>query len=596
VARARDRAVTRGRHRDEGGGGDKEGVRSEGSAPLHDVPSPDVSGSAAGDRHKWWVFVAVSFGIFMVLMDSTIVNIAVPTLMTDLHTTVVGVSWVLNAYNLALAVLFLAMGRFADRYGQKVVFLLGLAVFTALSLASGLSPSVSWMIGFRVAQAVGGAAMLPVSLAILLTVFPRRQHGFATALWGAVGGVAAALGPTLGGLIVEYVSWRWIFFVNVPIGLVGLLLGLRVLSERRTAGGAVGTDVAGIVLSAAGLFALTLALIQGGAWGWTSLLIISLFVGASLALAVFLVWELRSSSPLLNPRLFRVRPFAAADLAILAIGVSTTGSVFLLVIHLVTVAGFSELKAGMLLTPMSATGLVVGPFVGRLIDRVGPRWLAAIGAVFFAIGFFSLAGLRVHPGAASIIWPLIVIGFGIGFTFPSLFSSGMSSLPPQTGGVGSGTLTTARQLGFVLGVAILVALFSHTVTTHLVTARRQASAIVASSRLPAATRSRMLGRLHRAGAADLRGGGLGAGQLTARLGRQPVHARSGAPRLRSHVRAIFLRQLDQAFRLPFYAAAGAALAAVVPGLLTGTKLGEERHKALAILEEAQRPEEEEGAA
>ncbi|MEI6449510.1 MAG: MFS transporter [Actinomycetes bacterium] len=242
---------------------------------------------------KWLVLITVSLGLFMALLDATIVNIAVPAIMADMGAGVARVSWILNAYNLGLLVLILAIGRFSDRLGQKRVFLFGLVVFTGFSLACGLSPSIGWLIAFRVGQSVGAAALIPVSLSILLGAFPQRQHGLATGAWGGIGAVAAAAGPTLGGLLTQYANWNWIFFVNVPIGLAAIFLVLAFVPEHRRATSG-GFDPVGVGVSAAGFFVLTLALIQGNDWGWTSTAVISLLISAAVLLGAWVIWELRA--------------------------------------------------------------------------------------------------------------------------------------------------------------------------------------------------------------------------------------------------------------------------------------------------------------
>ena len=270
-------------------------------------PSVPAAGLDQGHPRKWLILWVVALGMFMALLDSTIVNIAIPAIVTDLKTNISVVSWVLNAYNIGLAVFFLTFGRLADRYGQRLIFLLGIVLFGGFSLACGLAPGISWLIVFRVGQSLGAAAMVPVSLTILMSVFPRHQHGMATALWGVMGSVAAAVGPTLGGVLVQYASWHWIFFVNVPIAVITLAGTLWLIPERKQAEGEAGVDLPGIILSGAAFFALTLGLIQGNDWGWSSWRVVTLLVAAAVLLAGFGFWEAKARSPMLNLRLFRIR-------------------------------------------------------------------------------------------------------------------------------------------------------------------------------------------------------------------------------------------------------------------------------------------------
>ena len=535
---------------------------------------------ADGDPRKWWILAAVSLGMFMALLDATVVNIAVPAILTDLDTTITKVSWVLNAYNLGMASLFLSFGRLADRIGQKRVFVAGLVLFTFFSLACGLSPSIAWLIAFRIGQAIGGAAMAPISLAILLGAFPRRQHGMAVGLWGALGTVAAALGPTRGGLLVQYAAWHWIFFINVPIGVIAFGMALALIPERRRAVGEGGFDLPAVLLSAGGLFCLTLALIQGNDWGWTSGGIILLFAIAAVAYPLFLLWEWRARSPMFDLRLLRIRSFLAANTAMLFIGTAMGGALFLLVIYLVSVLGYSELKAAVAITPMPLTGLFVAPNVGRLVDRIGPRIPAALGTAFFAVGMYLLSRLGATSTVWDATWRVVLLGFGVGFAMPTLSAAAMGSLPDEAGGVGSGALATFRQMGFVLGVAILVSIFSHTIATKVTDATREAVSYVnTQTQIQAPARAQIVAWLEKNGAAATAGGGNPATRLKnplANAPQAPAGSRMAAEQraLGQAIGSIYKIQVAGAFRWPYYAAAIAALLAIVPALLTGRRLGE----------------------
>jgi len=531
---------------------------------------------------RWWILAAVSLGMFMALLDVTIVNIAVPAIISDLDTTVTHVSWVLNAYGLVLAVLFLSMGVLADKYGQKRIFLFGVATFTLFSLLCGIAPNIYWLIAFRAGQGVGGAAMAPISLAILLGVFPREQQGMAVGLWGALGTVAAAVGPSLGGLLVTYASWHWIFLVNVPIGVVALLLAYSVVPEVRhpEKAGQEGLDVAGIVLAAFGLFCLTLALIQGNSWGWGSAAIIALFVMAFASYPLFVWWELRTRHPMFDFKLLRIRSFTAANMAMLFMGMAMGGTFLMVVIFLVNVLGYSELRAALALTVMPLVALIVAPNSGRLVDRIGPRIPGAVGAAAFAVGLILLAQLNGTSSLLDVMWRVVFLGIGIGFAMPSMSSASVSSLPPQSRGVGSGSLNTLRQVGFVLGVAILVSIFSHTVATNAAKATRQSVALVATQQqIPAPARQQIsaaiVGNAKRMQAA----GGEGGARLKNPLAGAP-QAAPGSPEAQSRqmlsvkIGAIYRENIANSFSWPFYAAAVAALLAIVPALLTGTRLGQ----------------------
>ncbi len=539
-----------------------------------------------GHPHKWLILSAVSLGMFMALLDATIVNIAIPAIITDLHTTLTKVSWVLNAYNLAMVAFFLSMGRIADRYGQKRVFLGGIIVFTLFSLLCGFSPNIYWLIVFRVGQAVGGAAMAPISLSILMGAFPKRQHGQAVALWGALGTVAAAIGPTLGGLLVTYVSWKWIFFVNVPIGVGALIFALAVVPEVRRAEGGQGIDLVGILLAAGGLFCFTLGLIQGNDWGWTSARIVALLVVAVATFPVFYWWETRRQDPMFDFRLMRIRSFAAANTAQAGIGTAMGGAMLLLVIFMVTVMGYSELRAALVLTFMPATAMVVAPGVGRLIDRRGPRYPAAFGAGCFAVGLFLLAQMGASAHWYDIAWRVVILGAGIGSAMPTLAAASMGSLPPEAGGVGSGALATLRQMGFVLGVAISVSIFAHTIAANVTSATRQATDLVAAqTQITPQTKAQIISSLKTNAAAAQHGGSNPAAHLQDPVGQLPPpppgtppavaqQIRAGQAKLAAEIGSIYKSTIVKAFDWPFYAGALAALLTIFPALLTGRRLGE----------------------
>jgi EmrB/QacA subfamily drug resistance transporter len=549
------------------------------------ITAADVIESESHPR-RWLILAAVSLGMFMTLLDVTIVNIAIPAIMDDLNATVADASWVVNAYSLALAVLFLSMGGLADKLGRKQVFLVGLAIFTVFSLLCGLAPSIGWLVVFRIGQGVGGAAMTPLSLAILFSVFPRRQTGMAFGIWGAISGAAAAIGPSLGGLLIEYGSWHWVFFINVPVGLGAFIFGWIVIPKVREALAGTRIDYLGVAISAVGLFCLVLGLIKANDWGWTSPRILALFAVAVASYPIFMWWELRTPSPMFDFRLLRIRSFTAANTAMMFIGGAMGGGMFLLVIFLVSVLGYSELHAALAVTPMAVTALILGPFVGRYVDKVGPRFLAAFGACCFGTGMLLLARLDAQSTVLDTAWRVVVIGVGMGFSFPTLSSAAMGSLPREVTGVGSGALNTLRQIGFSIGVAVLVAIFTAQMATNVESAVREAQKYVESqSAMPAPARAAVVAQLQQVGdrarsgavgpqdAQQVLGGAASSGSDGATPesgdGRSPIDAE-----LREKLGAIFADNIAHSFSLAYYAAAVMAFLAVIPALLTGRRVGE----------------------
>ncbi len=546
------------------------------SAPGIDPAT--LSGPGGGGPRSWPIVLALLPGILLTLADATVMSVAVPLIIRRLESTVISVSWVMNGYNLVLTVLFLTMGRLADRYGHKRVFVAGLALFTLASLGCARAGSIDQLITFRVVQAVGAAAVIPTALALMLDAFPAGRQGYAAGLFGALSSAAAALGPVLGGVLIERWGWQAIFWFNVPVGVLGVALALALVRGRRRTVADARLDWLGVGLSSAGLFCLTLALIEGNDWGWTSLRIIGLFAAAAALLALFVVWELRTASPLFDLRLFRDRTFAAASGAIMTVDIAMMGTAFMLVIYMIAMMNYSELKAGLAVTTLPVAGLLLAPFAGRLVDRVGPRPLAVTGALLTAAGLFALGHLERTAGLSDVLWRSALVGAGLGLSLPALTAAGMSVVPGGVKGVGSGVLNTARQLGFLLGVAILVAVFSHTMSTAVNRSADRAQDLTrAQTTLSPDVRDTIVSAIDEA-----RGIDVSAGMSELRKIANPI-ANVIAPKvgllekfalvqLKDDLEVIFWDEASAAFRWPFYTAGIAALIAVIPGMLLPRRL------------------------
>jgi EmrB/QacA subfamily drug resistance transporter len=398
----------------------------------------------------------------LTLADATVMTITVQAIIRQVGGSVVSVSWVLNGYNLVLTVLFLPMGRLGDRYGHKLVFALGLAVFTAASLPCALATSVPELVAWRVVQAVGAAAVVPTALALLLQAFPARRQGLAAGLFGAVSSLALAVGPVLGGVLVWYRGWAAVFWLNLPVGILGVILVLALTRGLRTPRTRASLDWPGVGLFSAGLFCVTLAIIQGNDWGWVSGAVAGLVVGGAALLLAWVWWELRAPSPLFDLRLFRDRTFAASAAAVMTVDTAMMGAMFMGVIFMVAMMDYSELKAGLAIATLPVAVMILTPAAGWLADRIGPRWLAVTGALVTTVGLVALGHLGRTEPVGAVVWRSALVGAGIGLSLPALLAAGMSAVPGGYKGAGSGMLNTARQLGFLLGVAILVAVFVHT--------------------------------------------------------------------------------------------------------------------------------------
>ncbi|MEA2643554.1 MAG: hypothetical protein QOG08_580 [Chloroflexota bacterium] len=442
--------------------------------------------------NPWVVLVVLVTGFFMIMLDTTIVNVAIPAMSAGLKISLDGILWVLNAYILVYAVLLITAGRLGDLYGQRNLFAAGLAVFTIASALCGLSQDENQLIAARVLQGVGGALLVPQTLAILTSLFPPERRGAAFGIWAGVAGLATLAGPTIGGAIVTYVDWRWIFFVNVPIGIAALVATFIIVPDLRP-GRRHGWDVVGIFLATGGLFGLVFGLIEGERFNWGEIgsyvVTIPEVIGLGVVLLVlFVVWERFVAEPLVPLSLFEERNFAVANWigASIAFGMM---SLFLpIVIYLQSVRGFSALTAGLTLAPMSLTSMVVAPFAGRMADRIGGKYILMTGVFVFAIGF----GTLTFVAAADSTWltflvPAIVAGAGMGMTFAPLTTVAMRNVEPRMAGAASGVLNTTRQVGQAVGSAVVGAVLQNRLAITL-----HDQAVTHAAALPAAFRDQFI--------------------------------------------------------------------------------------------------------
>src|SRR5437763_1171450 len=437
--------------------------------------------------NPWLALLAVVFGLFMALLDVTIVNIAIPSIQGDLHTDLTTVTWVLNAYSLVFAVLLVTMGRFADQYGRKCIFLLGMVIFSVGSLLCALAPTIAsltgvagidWLIGARAFQAIGAASLNPVSLAIIMAVFPRERRGAAIGIWGALSGIAAATGPVLGGYLVQNFDWRWIFFVNLPFCIIGLFMVAMFVPETREPGVSRRIDIPGIITLSAAVFCLVLAIIQGNDWGWSSTPILSLFGGTVLATILFFVVELKVKEPIIDFSLFKIGSFTSASFAMFVFGIAIQGAFLILVLYFIYAQGYTQLNAAYAILPIPVASFIVSAFSGAFSQKINPRISALLGMTLLAVGFFLLFTLNVNSTLLDTIWRGLIIGAGMGMCFQSFPNIALSEVPRAKLGVGSGVFNTFRQIGFVLGVAILISLFVGQIQTNITRASNNAIQIV----------------------------------------------------------------------------------------------------------------------
>jgi EmrB/QacA subfamily drug resistance transporter len=454
---------------------------------------PDSPTSEYLYANRWRIWGVVMIGLFMALIDVTIVNISIPQLQRDLDAPVDTVSWVLNAYNIVFAVLLVSMGRLADQFGRRRFFLIGMAIFTVGSLMCALSWSSGALIASRAVQAVGAATLAPLALATTTLVFPPAQRGLGLALMAVVANAAAALGPPIGGVLVEFAGWpwdagwHWIFLINVPIGVLGIALALRVMPETRDPHAGTNVDWWGMVTVGAAIFCLTFGLVEANHRGWGSPLIVALFAGAVVFTAAFALTQRYGRFPMLTRALVRNNQFMGASTTLLLFGIGMMGALFLVVLAFVNLWEYSALEAALAITPVAVMAMLVSPVVGRLSDRVPPRTFAVPALLVMAAALFALSTLPAEPSLGAAIWRLALLGVGVGGAFPAVTIGSMGAIRGQELGLGSGIVNMARQVGFALGIAIFVAVFTGTIDDQRAQARERIAALPARA-TPAASR------------------------------------------------------------------------------------------------------------
>ncbi len=412
----------------------------------------------ADENRKWWTLGALSFALFMIMLDNTVVNVALPSIQRDLGIGLTELEWTVNAYALTFAVLMLTGGKLADFFGRRRVFLIGLVIFTLSSLICGLATSGEALIGARTLQGVGAALMLPATLSIISATFPPHQRGMAIGIWAGVSAMALAIGPLIGGLITEHIDWSWIFFVNVPIGVLGLIVGRLVIQESRDTSADQRLDIPGLLASGIGLFALTFALIEANSYGWTDPLIIGLFVLSAVSLAAFVLLELHQRSPMLDLSLFRSSTFAGANVVALLITLAMFGVFFFMSIYMQNVLGYSATKTGAAFLPMTILIILIAPIAGKSSDRIGSRALMTAGMLCLSASLAIFSRLGLDSTFWDIFPGLVVGGFGMGLVMTPMTAAALGSVPVEKSGVGSGVLNTFRQVGGALGIAVMGAI------------------------------------------------------------------------------------------------------------------------------------------
>jgi len=411
--------------------------------------------------NKWWTLVAVCLGTFMLLLDITIVNVALPDIQRALHSSFADLQWVVDAYALTLASFLLTAGSLADMYGRRVMYLIGLVVFTGASALCGFATRMLMLQLSRGLQGVGGAIMFAVSLALLANAFRGKDRGVAFGVWGAVTGLAVAIGPLIGGVLTSGLSWRWIFFVNVPIGIAAVALTTMRVAESR-APRAAGPDWAGFVIFTAALASLIYGLIESNQRSFTDGLVLGCFAAAAVLLSVFVIVERRSAHPMFDLKLLRLPTFSGGSVAAFGLSASIFSMLLYLVLYLQDILGYSPLGTGVRVMYLSGAILVSATVAGRLSSRVPVRLLIGPGLIIVGVGLLLMRGLNGGSTWTHLIPGMIVAGVGVGLVNPPLASTAVGVVPPQQAGMASGINSTFRQVGTATGIALLGTLFSTT--------------------------------------------------------------------------------------------------------------------------------------
>jgi EmrB/QacA subfamily drug resistance transporter len=411
----------------------------------------------AEHNRKWLTLAAVSFGLFMIMLDNTVVNVALPSIQRDLDADLSELQWIVTGYALTFAALMLVGGKVADAYGRRLIFVVGIAVFTVASLLCGLADSGEMLIAARVLQGVGAALMNPATLSIIAATFPPRERGTAIGIWAGVSALALAIGPLVGGLITEHLDWSWIFFVNIPVGILGIAASYLFIDESRDETH-VRLDLPGLATSGVGLFALTYGLIEANTYGWSSTRIVGSFVLACVSLIVFVQLERRQRDPMLPLELFRSGTYSGANLVVLLVALAMFGVFFFVSLYLQNILGYSAVETGAAFLPLTILIILVAPIAGKTSDRIGSRGLMTAGMVLIAAQLVMFSRLSVDASFWDLFPALVLGGIGMGLTMTPGAAAATRSVPVDKSGVGSAVLNSARQVGGTMGIAVMGAI------------------------------------------------------------------------------------------------------------------------------------------
>ncbi len=419
-----------------------------------------------GNR-RWWTLGAMCFALFMIMLDNTVVNVALPSIQRDLDASISSLEWTVNAYTLTFAVLLVTGGRLGDIFGRRRMFLFGVVVFAVSSAAIGVSPDQAWLVGGRAIQGIGAAFMMPATLSIISNAFPPEERGRAIGTWAGVSALALAIGPVVGGALTEHVSWRAIFFINLPVAVLAVVVTLFATRESRDETVARTVDFPGIAALSTGLTALVLALVEGNSWGWGSPAIIGLLAASVVGLVGFFVIERRVRAPMIDLDQLRSATFLGANLVGFVISFAMLAVFFFVALYMQNLLHYSPLEAGVRFLPATLIIIVTAPISGRLADRFGPRPLIVAGMVLLSVSLFIQTHISATSGYGLLLPAFIVMGLGIGLTMSPMSTAAMNAVSAEKAGAASGVLSMSRMVGGTFGIAVLGALFQSLASSRL---------------------------------------------------------------------------------------------------------------------------------
>ncbi|WP_051222888.1 MFS transporter [Conexibacter woesei] len=423
--------------------------------------SPDLRARFVNDdNRRWWTLAAMCFALFMIMLDNTVVNVALPSIQRDLGASISGLEWTVNAYTLSFAVLLVTGGRLGDVFGRRRMFLFGVVTFGISSGLIGLAQSDAWLVTFRAVQGVGAAFMMPATLSIISNAFPPEERGKAIGTWAGVSAMALAIGPVVGGFLVENVSWQSIFFLNLPVAVLAVVVTLFATHESRDETAPRQVDLLGVVTLTIGLGALVLALVEGNGWGWGSARVIGLLVVAVVGLVSFAVTEARVANPMVDFKFFKSRSFAGANVVAFIVSFAMLATFFFFALYLQNIHHYSPLQTGVRFLPTTAVIIVVGPIAGRLSDRIGPRPLMTLGLLLNAVSLFWQGHVAADTSYGFLVGAFVLMGLGMGLVMSPMSTAAMNAVDPTKAGVASGVLSMSRMVGGTFGVAAMGALIT----------------------------------------------------------------------------------------------------------------------------------------